>query len=1092
LSRRGIGKVVAHAPGEVTVEFFYSIVRRRCEVVAPDAVNSLARLAAQTRCYVVDERGQWRMGRVGRKVEGEYEVLFRQGEARFVRERDVHVRCLAPLADPTEVLIYKGQETPFFHDRRFRFAKSLLQERAACRGMTGLLSSRIELLPHQVEVVRRVLEDPVQRYLLADEVGLGKTIEAGVVLRQFLLDDPSGRAAVVVPPLLVDQWAEELEDKFQVSRLGADRVVIAAVGDISELLSTNWGLVVLDEAQHVAALAGSVNAAARREYAAYEQLAASTERLLLLSATPVLHNEQDFLAMLHLLDPRVYSLSDAEGFRDRVHKRQEVGHLLLSVQEGSPGFVLRSSVKRLREQFPDDAPLGKLGDALELALAANPVNPLERDAAIRSIRVHVSETYRLHRRMLRNRRGTVQVEALHGRHAGTATPRTLEYDLDERSPKVHELLEEWRDTAVAALARDGGETPGLTEEALARVFAALFDAGGTWLEVLRGVVGARLDPGQVTPMVKETAGENLASLRDTPLFAGERHVLEGILELLRTPSEEGDRVELLATALDYARRAAKGGPPKWVVFTTHTTVCRAILDELRSRLGSAAVSGYHEGLSRTEVEASIGRFRTHAACFVLVCDRAGEEGRNLQFAERVAHFDLPLAPNRLEQRIGRLDRIGRDRPVRSTIFVGPECEHSLHEAWYRVLDEGFRVFDTSIASLQFFVESKMPELRAALFREGATGLRDAIPAILAGIAEEQERLNEQDALDTIDAFEQNAVASFEAIRELEATHATLEADMHGWVGEALRFDRDPDFYQTEKTVLYRPQFDRFRELRTLVPADWLQHRLTRHLEHPGAFDRKVALKVKGTPVFRIGEGLVDAMERYLRWDDRGQAFALWRQEPGWDVTEGAEWTGFRFDYVVTAELRAARQVLTEHGLPTSALRSLIRLADALFPPIVEVVYLDTDGRPVTDQKLLSVLCRPYRSSDKGGTDFNLAHERLPALDDLVPPERWPELCQAARDRSAVEAMSRGTPPLHERCAELAVRAERELGARLAQLRLRVDREPEHGRAAVVNELSAEEALSHALVAGIREPNLRLDAIGFIAISGRPPGQGGAV
>jgi ATP-dependent helicase HepA len=142
----------------------------------------------------------------------------------------------------------------------------------------------------------------------------------------------------------------------------------------------------------------------------------------------------------------------------------------------------------------------------------------------------------------------------------------------------------------------------------------------------------------------------------------------------------------------------------------------------------------------------------------------------------------------------------------------------------------------------------------------------------------------------------------------------------------------------------------------------------------------------------------------------------------------------------------------------------------------------------TDARLLAVLARPYLSSDKGGTDHNLAHERLPALEELVPPERWPALCQTARERSAVEAMGRGTPPLRERCAEFAGKAERELGARLAQLRLRVDRERMQGEPPGSKELAAEEAISRALVLGIREPSLRLDAVGFIVIAGHPPGK----
>ncbi|NJL11517.1 MAG: DEAD/DEAH box helicase [Calothrix sp. SM1_7_51] len=84
--------------------------------------------------------------------------------------------------------------------------------------MTGVLSANIQLLPHQVEVVRRVLSDPIQRYLLADEVGLGKTIEAGAIIRQYFLDNPSGDVLVLAPQYLLEQWRLEMETKFYISQ----------------------------------------------------------------------------------------------------------------------------------------------------------------------------------------------------------------------------------------------------------------------------------------------------------------------------------------------------------------------------------------------------------------------------------------------------------------------------------------------------------------------------------------------------------------------------------------------------------------------------------------------------------------------------------------------------------------------------------------------------------------------------------------------------------------------------------------------------------------------------------------------------------
>src|SRR5262249_35723571 len=215
--------------------------------------------------------------------------------------------------------------------------------------------------------------------------------------------------------------------------------------------------------------------------------------------------------------------------------------------------------------------------------------------------------------------------------------------------------------------------------------------------LLEDVIAVRLGEKPKSGLSEDLASDELEALRSLEPFPGERVILGELRDSLRTPPEGRDRFDHLVAALrNTSRSTSTGPPPKCVVFTSSSRACREILVRLRARFGESAVEGYHRGLGRAEVERALARFRIHPGCFVLVCDRAGEEGRNLQFADRVIHFDVPLSPNRMEQRIGRLDRIGRDRPVRSTIFMGPACEHSLYEAWYRVLDEGFRVFAASI------------------------------------------------------------------------------------------------------------------------------------------------------------------------------------------------------------------------------------------------------------------------------------------------------------------------------------------------------------------------------------------------------------
>ncbi len=180
----GLGKVISIDESQATVEYFCSIGRRIERVLALNTLHQIM-LKRQTRCYIwLESQAVWIIGRVwawDEEIE-EYEVHLPDKKVIFVSEEEIYVRCNLPQANPMETLSIKAHETPYFHDRRLTFVQALISQRAVCRGMTGLISANIQLYPHQVEVVRRVLEDPIQRYLLADEVGLGKTIEAGVIL----------------------------------------------------------------------------------------------------------------------------------------------------------------------------------------------------------------------------------------------------------------------------------------------------------------------------------------------------------------------------------------------------------------------------------------------------------------------------------------------------------------------------------------------------------------------------------------------------------------------------------------------------------------------------------------------------------------------------------------------------------------------------------------------------------------------------------------------------------------------------------------------------------------------------------------------
>src|SRR5215831_3653030 len=453
----------------------------------------------------------------------------------------------------------------------------------------------IETFWYQVETVRKVLKQFRGRVLLADEVGLGKTIEAGMVLKEYLLRGMVESVLVLTPASLVGQWREELETKFDIAcatthdallrndpdAFWRQKRLIASIAQArrgehaQRLLAHNFDLVIVDEAHHLR----------DRTSQSYKLVDGLNKRfLLLLSATPVQNDLTELYNLLTLLKPGIF----------KTLKEFKAAH----VTTGKPRQP--ANPERLRE--------------------------LMRSAMIRNTRAVVAL------KLPRRHAATIRVDGAEGERAAYLDLATAARDLAARGTARHRL-------SLRHLLAAAGSSPTAAAGAAAR-FAASHPDDSSW---------------------------RVLAQRWAALGAGGKEA--ALLDLLRrNPSE------------------------KKLVFVHY----RETLDHLAGLLTrhGLAFARFEGGLSGPDKDAAIAAFR--ATVPVLLCTESGGEGPNIQFCNTLINFDVPWNPMAIEQRIGRIDRIGQQREVFVFNLV---TRGTLEEQVLHLLDEKISMFELVVGEV---------------------------------------------------------------------------------------------------------------------------------------------------------------------------------------------------------------------------------------------------------------------------------------------------------------------------------------------------------------------------------------------------------
>ncbi len=848
------------------------------------------------------------------------------------------------IVQPRQRLLAGQFDPPHWFDLRQRTLEAL--NRWQQSPVLGMVGPRIDLIPHQLYIAQEVANRPAPRVLLADEVGLGKTIEACLILHHQLLTGRASRVLILVPDPLVHQWLVELLRRFNLrfrifdeetcqaieasqtleNPFHSEQLVLCSLAlfkhnpeRLSQALEGEWDLLAVDEAHHLTWSEEDPSA----EYLLVEALALRTLGVLLLTATPEQLGQAGHFARLRLLDPDRYYSLEAFLQEERLYQpvADAVEHLLR--RQPLPETAARPLLERLDEA--ESMPL--------LRAAGDPSLPEEQRQTARNSLI----------RMLLDRHGTGRVMFRNTRARISGFP--------ERRLHCHPLpLPAAYD--IEADRSESVEYPPSWHLAPERIYTAL----------------GRVDWWRIDPRV------------------------DWLIGFLRQQSES-----------------------KLLLICAHAETAIELQEALRMQAGIR--SGlFHEGMTLLERDRAAAWFADPEGARLLICSEIGSEGRNFQFAHQLVMFDLPSDPDLLEQRIGRLDRIGQRHRVEIHVpylETGPQAV-MLH--WYR---DGLDAFTHQV--------------------QGAAGICEALADRLWPLLVEPDS-SDQAALDALIATTRQLRQETEERLQQGRDHLLeLGGCRQPEAGELVAAVREQDRSPVLKTYLdalfdsYNVDTEPLGEGLILKPGDQVIAGNLPGLPEDGlsiTFDRNDALAHEDRQFITWEHPLVTgAMEQVVE-QQTGNSAVIAVRHPALKAGQ------LLLESLFVVESLAPRQLHVGRFLPPTLIRTLLNVKGRRLDTEIDCQSLTSAAQPLEPQQLRPVL-QTYRETIQAlmtAAETAAQSEGQPLIDRAVKQM----MTEYTEEIQRMGALRRHNPGVREAEIRLLQAQGGELHRHLQQARLRLD------------------------------------------------------
>lgn len=666
-----------------------------------------------------------------------YIQLENTKEIKLVKENEIEASFINGLISPINQLKNYEFQHPKWYITRSIVNKIVKTIDNSIVGFKELAGCKIFLMPHQLNTIVRCIQNKFIRYMLADEVGMGKTIEAASILKIYLNENSNKKIKIIVPEALKEQWRVELFLKFNISTgkdCSGNEIEILSFSEIEDKdLSEKNDFVIIDEVHRIIQ--------SNKDYDNVYKISEKTDNILLLSATPLQKQTVDYHKLLKILDPLKYGVMPIEKFEALLQIQSEITKSVIVILDNILALqdVMQEKLKENIDLKLDDeyneifeeilAGLQKVQTKINDNTFLDIINKIsieEKDFGLQSIKIaisYISDNYQFERNIIRNRRRMINNDynsTLPIRHLY----KSISYELSNYEYTVYQHLVEKLDSYAPK-----------TIEKIINIYKPLLNSFFS----------------SARQFNKEIKKEKYNSIIDDDILnlsskwlEDENYIIENIASIIDNPIQKNNRI---VSIIDYIDQELYD--EKIVIFTNNDETFEVYSEILKKIYDKNIYALFNKYMSTDDIELNVYRFQNEPTCRIMLCDETGGEGRNFQKADYIVHLDLPWEANDIEQRIGRLDRLERDvnRPDVNSVVVF--SQETIEEQLFQFWSEGLKVFNEPLSGLEIILEKISNQICNSLISDFKYGIYNSIPEIIESTKKLKDTIRKEQLFDTM-------------------------------------------------------------------------------------------------------------------------------------------------------------------------------------------------------------------------------------------------------------------------------------------------------------------------------------------------------